>query len=205
MRTIGNVTFNDGAITVAGRPVGRADHELKHGYHPVVRLRIDGAEPVEFEIDTPSLVEQLFNEVYRLVPSALLETQFLFSEAAKAAYEGTSSEIVSDAGYYWPSVEFFVDDYLQNTVGFNSSYPDPAVVVKWTTEGLTLAADYIGDDATLYMQALVDSLNQYSHEEFIAWCEKHGEENWLGIGEEIELARFNQVCAMVREYLGVQA
>lgn len=61
--TRGDVTIALGKVIKKGNQVGTLQHELKHGYHPVVRLRVQGREMVEFEIDTPNLIDRAFDAV----------------------------------------------------------------------------------------------------------------------------------------------
>lgn len=69
-KTVGAITIEQGAITVGGKLVGRVDRELKHGYHPVVRLRIEGKPVVEYEIDEKKLLDKIFADAKRLTKEA---------------------------------------------------------------------------------------------------------------------------------------
>ena len=55
-QTQNGITIDNGIVTVEGKQVGTVMQDLKHGYHPCVAVRIDGA-PVEWlEVDTKNLI-----------------------------------------------------------------------------------------------------------------------------------------------------
>ena len=58
--TRGTVTIRLGTISKSGKKIGTVMHELKHGYHPVIRLRLNGEAMREFETDTPKLMDKIF-------------------------------------------------------------------------------------------------------------------------------------------------
>lgn len=60
-KTVGRITIIDGSIQVKGVEVGRVDHQLKHGYHPAVFLKI-GDKFEWFEQDTPNLIDRVFEK-----------------------------------------------------------------------------------------------------------------------------------------------
>lgn len=133
-----------------------------------------------------------------------MQLALLHHEAAKlASPNGPTS---STCGYAYPSIEYFADEYLANTVGFNSSYPDAEVVRGWVHKSLAEAADYIGPEGMLHLQALLDSLIQEGNRIFQHYDALYGgdwdkacqhEDEWDLTNE----ANIADACDMVRAAL----
>lgn len=60
--TRNGVTIDNGTVTVDGNKVGEVMKDYKHGYHPAVRVTIDGVN-VWFELDTKNLIDVVFDNV----------------------------------------------------------------------------------------------------------------------------------------------
>lgn len=67
----GNITLTAGRIIVGGSDVGAVERRLRHGYHPMLRVVI-GTTVTWFELDTPSLVDRVFEVVAAKVPGVVL-------------------------------------------------------------------------------------------------------------------------------------
>jgi len=51
-----DIEISCGSITYNGEEVGTANHDLKHGYHPAVLLKLTGHDDIWVELDTKDLV-----------------------------------------------------------------------------------------------------------------------------------------------------
>lgn len=47
-----------GVIRANGQRIGTVNKDLKHGYHPVARMKV-GQVTEDFELDTPDLIERI--------------------------------------------------------------------------------------------------------------------------------------------------
>jgi len=61
------IVIDSGNITVGSTKVGEVMQDLKHGYHPAVKLVIPDKNIIEwFELDTENLVDTIFERVGEL-------------------------------------------------------------------------------------------------------------------------------------------
>ena len=64
-----NIDITDGTIKIEGKKVGTVFNEMKHGYHPAVKLVVN--KKVEWhEIDTPNLIDVIFDRAVALFNGA---------------------------------------------------------------------------------------------------------------------------------------
>jgi hypothetical protein len=113
----------------------------------------------------------------------------------------------STCGYAWPSVEYFADEYLSCSVGFDSSYPDEQVVTEWIHGALAEAEAQFGPEGMLYLQALLDSLvaetsDLFSHYEALhglAWLWLH-QDQWEMLTEE----NIADACDLMRAFMAAK-
>ena len=68
-QTHGDITIDNGIITVRGEQVGTVMQELKHGYHPCVAVRV-GLVVEWFEVDTRDLIAKIWVCVRELLEAA---------------------------------------------------------------------------------------------------------------------------------------
>ena len=121
----------------------------------------------------------------------------LVLDREKAAELKLDPERQSDMGYYWPSLEYFVDCYVQDRIGFNSSYDDQETVSKWCDRDFWQAAEYLGIEIALAMVALCESAFAYEHEVFMA----HDPETWLGMDDDAEQALYDDIRNLLADML----
>lgn len=121
-KTVGDITIDNGKITYQGKAVGELMSDLKHGYHPAVRLTVNG-KTTWFEQDTPNLIDTIFGAVAKAVGAESLVDEASeplpthadrqYKEGERVYFHGkpativradsgtTPGALVSRDGYYW--------------------------------------------------------------------------------------------------------
>lgn len=74
---VGDLVIREGIVRLLGERVGTLMHELELGYHPVVRLRLDGYRAIQYELDGGKVAERAASDALALLdgmdPKALVK------------------------------------------------------------------------------------------------------------------------------------